>query len=163
MLKTYTPAQKLKFCLKLNLFVLGLCFIFFIGCVEPGTFRFGPSPDYVVLGAHIDTWPKYITFNSLIVLIQQALLLTEEFALPYIEFTVYNYKCTTIKDFTRLVMQLMTNGIYSSKEALKYTKMMIMISRVDALIFTYLAEELLSIVTVYIILGEKAFSVETQP
>lgn len=162
MLKTYSPVQKLKFCLRLNLFVIGLCVAFFIGCAEPDALQFGPSDDFVVLGVQINTWARYVVFNALIVLIQQALLLTEEFALPYIDFTVYNFKCVTIADFTRLGMQLMTNGIYSSKEALKYIKMMILISRPDALLFTYLAEELLSIVTVYIILGEKTFPMDSE-
>ena len=162
MFKTYSAVEKLTLCIRFNLFVIGLCIFFFLVCAEPGSFRFGPADDFEVVGIKINTWPRYGVFVLLIVLIQEALLFTEEFAAPVLEFTVYNPQCDVIIDFTRMELQIFTNLVYMTKGALKMFKVMILIARLDALLFTYLAEELTTIVTVHVILSQKKFNLDTR-
>lgn len=162
MFKNYTTAKKLSLCIKFNLFVIGMCVFFFLVCAEPGSFTFGPSDSFEVVGIKINTWTRYITFVMLIILIQEALLMTEEFAIPILEFTVYNPQCDIIIEFSRMELQLFTNVLYMTKEALKLFKVMILIARLDALLFTYLAEEITTIATVHIILSQKSFRLDTQ-
>lgn len=162
-LKTYSQIKKIDLCVRFNLFVILVCILFFLFSVEPGHIKIGPSDDFEVLGIKIDTPLKYGSLFVLIFLIVTALLITEEFAMPTIEFTTYNPQCAVVDEFTRWGLQLRSNTISMTKEALKLFKIVILVSRLDALVFVFLVEELMAIVTVYVLLEDKTFPADQYP
>ena len=57
---------------------------------QNGYFSFGPNDSFIVLGVVIDTWTRYFVLLGLLTVVWVKDLIVQEFALPILNFSVYN-------------------------------------------------------------------------
>jgi len=137
--------------------------MFFLYYMDPDYANFGPSDDFVVVGVKMNTNFKYWTCVLLLVQLQLALLVAEEFALPVFDFTVYNPTCATVENYRRLELQYKTNVTYSLKGFLKLIKPLVLKERLDVLFILWASEEIASVFTVHNNLSQKYFPLDETP
>jgi hypothetical protein len=149
--------KKLIICLRINIAVILLgCII----CITHADFNFikiGPRDDLYMIGVKVNTYFIYLEFAMYSMLMQIALLFTEEFALPVIEFTVYNPQCDAIEGFVDTEMLVYTVLIFITKGALKGLKIYLVTESLDSIILLFLAEELTTVYTVSLLCKTKRF------
>jgi len=97
-----------------------------------------------------------------IIIIQISLLFTEEFALPVLEFTVYNPQCEVIDGFEELELMVLTIIVYFTKGILKGLKLLLLVESIDSIVLLFLAEEIVTVYTVSILLKQKKFLIGTR-
>lgn len=154
--------RKLTTCVKINVCVISIGILICILNADFKKIRFGPSDDLYVVGIQVNTISLYIGFALYIITIQISLLFTEEFALPIIEFTVYNPQCEVIERFEELELMVLSIGVFFTKGILKGLKLLLAVESIDSIILLFLAEEIVTVYTVSILLKQKKFITRTQ-
>lgn len=154
--------KKLTTCVKINTCVILIGILICFSNADFRKIRFGPSDDLYVVSIQVNTFPLYIGFALYIIIIQISLLFTEEFALPVIEFSVYNPQCEIIDSFEELELMVLTVGVFVTKGILKGLKLLLAVESIDSIVLLFLAEELVTVYTVSILLKQKKFVTRTQ-
>lgn len=149
---------RIRFCLRINSFVIIFGLVICAICADSSLIHFGPHKDLYIIGVNIDTWPKFEGLSFFIILIQISLLFTEDLAIPVIEFTVYNRECSHIDDFSRSEMFFYSIAVYVTKAILKGLKFFLMTEGLDMIIILFLAEELTTVYTIFLLLESKTFN-----
>lgn len=127
-------------------------------CGGTEQWEFGPSPDFVVIGIPIDSWCQYFCLIAAVYLIQFNLLLIEEYAEPVPDFTLYNYQCDYISEFTKWELFAKTNLLYANKDWFKLIRLQLMShTRLDVMLMVILAEILATLYTTWDLMRNKTF------
>ena len=150
--------KKLTNCVKLNLIVIVIGVLICLKNADLSLVRIGPRDDLYAIGVQLNTVPFYIGFALYLTIVQITLLFTEEFALPVIDFSVYNPQCEIIDLFDEIELKILTILVFITKGILKSLKILLAVESIDSIILLFLAEEIATIYTVSILLKQKKFS-----
>lgn len=150
--------NKIRICLGLNFFLL--CFIsffvtFFAG--ESKYFRFGPSDDFIFISVPIDSYNKYIFLIVLIMFNDVIKVLVGEIGEPVLVFNVYNPDKKVITEFTKCQLMFYANAMFFISNTRRVFEVLINVTQIDIAIISIVNEQLVSICTVYFLIGEKKF------
>lgn len=156
--------------LQVNILIslLSLLMLFVPLCIfsqgeQNGYFSFGPNDSFIVLGVVIDTWTRYFVLLGLLTVVWVKDLIVQEFALPILNFSVYNPDCTEITEFGKNELQLYAHAIYTV-EGLKWVlQMVINISQFDVALAGVIIKNVVSIYTIRILLNKKTFKAKANP
>jgi hypothetical protein len=154
---TCLQKQRLVNCIKYNWFVIAVLMYMFVYMGGLETLEIGPSPDLKVLAIPIDTWDKYMYIICVTGFVQVAMLINEEFGIAVIEFNVYDPTLDEIRGFNRMELQIYSNTLYFTYNAIKNISLFILISRIDLAFYSLIIEEIATVFTIYIILSGKKF------
>lgn len=126
-------------------------------CGGSDQLQFGPSDDFVVLSIPVNTWCRFGCLAVAILMIQFMLLLIEEYAEPVVDWTVYNYQCTYVSEFTKWELYIKTNMLYANKDLLKLLRLNLSITRLDVMILVLAAEIVATFYTSWDLMKNKQF------
>jgi hypothetical protein len=152
---------KLWVCIRINLFVI---LIGVLICLIHGDFsrvNIGPRDDLYIIGVQVNNYYLYTVFAIYTMMMQIALLFTEEFALAVIEFTVYNPQCDAIEGFEKIEMIFLTIIVFVTKGALKVLKIYMVTESLDSILLLFFAEESITVITVRLLVEPKKFIPKT--
>ena len=156
-------AYKLRVCIIANLLLLIIITIPII-MMDNGSskyFRWGWSDDLVLISVPINTKERYICVCFYIVLIKCSGVLIGEIANPIIAFNIYNPDKKVITDFNKNELQLYGNMMWLIDGFKNLLLIMISITQIDLALVGLISSELMTIVTIRMLLNEKEFKPET--
>lgn len=159
---TFTPSEKLFYCLLINTAILlvVMYLVFTFAEADAPYWKVGPSDDLIVISVKINTYEKYFTMLALIFVIQMSKVFVEEMAMPVLGFSVYNPDKKVITDFTKNELQFYANSMFIVSGLRSIFITMIYIAQIDIAIWNLVVSEATSLVTIRILLNEKTFTKE---
>ena len=151
--------RRLRLCVFGNLLVLGAILSLIIVFDSSGSkyWRFGPSPDLVLISAVIDTWTRYWIVVGIIGTLKITQCFIAEIAHPIIGFRIYNPDLHVITDFTKLQLQSYGNSMYMLDAIRDVLMIIVSITQVDIALWGVLFSEGASIFAIRMLLNEKRF------
>lgn len=149
---------KLTTCVKINIFTIILGVLICLKNADFSQLKLGPRDDLYAIGVQLNTIPLYVGFALYLMMIQVSLLITEEFALPTIEFSVYNPRCEIIEFLDEWELKLLSIFVFITKGILKALKIILAVESIDSIILLFLSEEITTMYTVSILLKQKKFT-----
>lgn len=119
--------------------------------------RFGWNDQLIIISIAINTFTRYIILLVIVAVCKIVETLSLEFADPLLEYRVYNPDITTITEFTRCELQILSNLNYTAK-ALRYVFMVILsVSQIDIALFSVFVNEITACISVHKLLNAKKF------
>jgi len=120
-------------------------------------FRFGPSPDLIVISVEIDTWKKWVLLNVFIWLVKGCDVLVNEIGSPILGFRVYNPDKKIIDDFGKNELHFLANAMWFVNGFRGVLMAVITITQADIAFSGMIVSEIVSIFTVGHLLNCKTF------
>jgi hypothetical protein len=152
------PKMKLVACLLANCGILAITLALVTVFADQSPFwRFGYSPDLVVVSVRIDTMGRYITLLSVIAFINASRVVVEEVGMPILGFTIYNPDKKHVEDFTKNELQFFANAMFIVSGLRGVFMMVVSISQIDLAIWSLFVGEFASLFTIRMLLNEKTF------
>jgi hypothetical protein len=125
-------------------------------------FRFGPSPDFILISVPIDTWTKYIITMIFIAIVDIIRVISEEIGMPIINFNIYNPDKKTITEFTKFELQIYGNSMYALSSMRGVFITLISITQFDIALWSLFIGEIAALFTIRALLNEKKFEEYSQ-
>ena len=160
---TITPKRKMKLGISANLVLLILITIPIL-LLNNGTstyFRCGWHDDLVLISIPINTKLRYIVVCVYLIMIKTSGVLIGQIISPIINFNIYNPDKKVITDFSKNQLQIYGNVYYIINGFKRLMLIMVSITQIDLAMIGMLAGEIMSILTIRLLLNEKVFQVET--
>lgn len=152
------PKTKLVACLMANCGILAITLTLVTVFADQSPFwRFGYSPDLVVVSVRIDTLGRYLALLSVIAFINASRVVVEEVGMPILGFTIYNPDKKHVEDFTKNELQFFANAMFIVSGLRSVFMMVVSISQIDLAIWSLLVGEFASLFTIRMLLNEKTF------
>ena len=152
------PKAKIMACLLANCGILAITLALVTLFADQSPFwRFGYSPDLVVVSVRIDTLGRYITLLSVIAFINAGRIIVEEVGMPILGFTIYNPDKKHVEGFSKNELQFFANAMYIVSGLRNIFMMVVSISQIDLAIWSLLVGEFTSLFTIRMLLNEKTF------
>jgi len=151
---------KVLWCLILNIIVLALV-ITLVSVFADGNayWRFGPSETLTVVSVLINTWGKWIGLLVLIAIVDGSRLIVEEISGPVLGFSIYNPDKKVITEFTKMELQFFGNAMFFVNGVRGVFLVMITVTQIDIALWSVLASQAMTVVTIRYLLNEKTFKV----
>lgn len=149
---------KLTTCIKINIFVIIIGILICLKNADFTQLKLGARDDLYAIGVQLNTWVLYGGFAIYLMSVQISLLFTEEFALPIIEFSVYNPQCEVIDFLDEWELKILSILVFVTKGILKSLKIILAVESIDSIILLFLAEEITTTFTVSMLLKQKKFT-----
>lgn len=118
---------------------------------------FGPRDDFRILNVTIDTSEKYVALLVVLAIINMLLVFVNKVAIPAIKMTVSNPLVTEIYGIRRLELETLANYIMSIDTFIDLFSFMLLITKLDILIFCGLMKVISIIVMNRFLLSNKIF------
>ena len=150
---------KVQLCLGLNVILLSVV----LGCIgglatsDSEYFRCGPSASFVLISVKIDTPLRYASLLCMIAVMNCIKVIVSELGEPVLVFNVYNPDKKVIDEFTRTQLLWYANSMFFVSNVRRVFEVMITITQFDIAIFSIVMEQLVSMITVFYLVGEKTF------
>jgi len=119
--------------------------------------KYGPQPSLIILGITIDTWPKYVVLQFLIMCFQVTDTVVNEFASPILGFNVYNPDKEHITEFTKLQLQFYCQSMWFINHLKSALMILVSISQIDIAVCKVVYTEITSIYTIRTLINKKRF------
>lgn len=150
--------RKVELCLILNIILLILisCLIS-IFADKSNYFRIGPNPDFILISVKIDNLSKYFGLLGIIGFMNCIKVLVAELGEPVLVFNVYNPDKKIIDDFSKFQLLLYANSMFFVSNTRSVFEVMITVTQIDIAIYSVIIEQLVSIITVNLLVNEKKF------
>ena len=120
-------------------------------------FRIGPNDDFIFISVSIDTNEKYISLLVLIFFNDLIRVIVQELGDPVLGFNVYNPDKTEIREFSKSQLYFYTNAMYFVSNIRDIFNVLINVTQIDIALFSVLVEQMVTSVTIYMLLNEKKF------
>jgi hypothetical protein len=133
-------------------------FVFMFRNEQSKYFRFGPNDDLIIISILINTWGKWVLAILFIGVVKCCEVIVNELGNPIIVFRVYNPDCKVITDFTKNELNIITNAMWFVNDFRKIIMIVVSITQVDLAIMSLMMSEVMSIITVRILLNDKVFT-----
>lgn len=131
--------------------------IFMLDNGESKYFRYGWHDDLVLISVPINTGVRYFCAVLFVVIVRIGEVIVQEVAYPIIGFNIYNPDKKIITDFSKNELQFFGNTLYLIEGIRGVFKTMTMVTQIDIAFISVVAGELISIVTIRMLLNEKTF------
>jgi hypothetical protein len=155
--------NKIRLCIVGNAFTVLLVILPVCLLSENGTyFRFGPSPNFILISVPIDTWTKYIITMIFIAIVDIIRVISEEIGMPIINFNIYNPDKKIITEFTKFELQLYGNSMYTLSSIRGVFITLISITQFDIALWSLFIGETAALFTIRSLLNEKKFEEYSQ-
>ena len=152
------PAKKVQICLVLNFALLSVIITFMITFASNSKyFRFGPNDDFVLISVPINTNEKYGLLLFLIACMNSIKVLVGELGEPVLIFNVYNPDKKVITEFSKGGLLFYANSMFFVSNTRRVFDVMITVTQIDIALYSVIVEQLVSIITVYLLVSEKKF------
>jgi hypothetical protein len=156
---TSQNSKKVWFCLMGN--VITMVLVLSLVCVfrspKSTYFKFGPSPDLIVISVEIDTWRKWVLLNVFIWMVKGCEVLVNEIGSPILGFRVYNPDKKIIDDFSKNELHFLANAMWFVNGFRSVLMVVITITQADIAFSGMIVSEVVSIFTVRHLLNCKTF------
>tara|TARA_Y100001958_G_scaffold150852_1_gene135134 strand:- start:1987 stop:2502 length:516 start_codon:yes stop_codon:yes gene_type:complete len=134
--------------------------IFLLDNGDSKYFRYGWHDDLVLISVPINTGNRYFCAVLFVVIIRIGEVLVQEVAYPIVSFNIYNPDKKEVEEFSKNELQFFGNTLYLIEGIRGVFKTMTMVTQIDIALISVLAGELISIVTIRMLLNEKTFKVK---
>ncbi len=153
-----TPRFILRICIlgKSIVFVLLAAFFHLYGGQEH-YMKFGPQPDFKILGIFVDTWPKYNFVVFMVIWINAISVIVKEVGNPIFKFFVYNPEMKDIYGISRFELHAFTNILQGMDLCIEMFTLIFMISKFDIILISVIVRTVIPIYTVHNLLNSKTF------
>lgn len=153
-----TPKKKVKICLILNVFLLITISLLISFCADSSKyFRFGPHDDFILISIKINSLVRYFALLGMISFMNCIKVLVAELGEPVLVFNVYNPDKKVIDDFTKFELLFYANTMFFVSNVRHVFEVMITVTQIDIAIFSVIVEQIVSIITVNLLVNEKKF------
>lgn len=150
--------NKIRICLTLNtLLVIFIGFYITNFASNSKYFRIGPNDDFIFISVSIDTNEKYISLLTLIFFNDLIRVIVQELGDPVLGFNVYNPDKTEIREFSKSQLYFYSNAMYFVSNIRDIFNVLINVTQIDIALFSVLVEQIVTSVTIYMLLNEKKF------
>ena len=158
-----TPKQRLKICIIGQLLVLIAVIIPTVLLANKNStyYRFGPNEELIIISIKIDTWSKYGILLGYMMIFRICKVFINELGMPILTFNIYNPNQKKIEDFTRMELQVLGNIMFTLNAISYAITLQLSILQIDIAVLSGIFSELAAIPTIYILLKDKEFVVET--
>jgi hypothetical protein len=158
-----TPKQRLKICIVGQLLVLISVIIPTVLLANKNStyYRFGPNEELIIISIKIDTWSKYGILLGYTMIFRICKVFINELGMPILTFNIYNPNQKRIEDFTRMELQVLGNIMFTLNAISYAITLQLSILQIDIAVLSGIFSELAAIPTIYILLKDKEFVVET--
>ena len=154
---------------KLQLSILGSFIVLLIVAIpifildngESKYFRYGWHDDFVLISVKINTKIRYIYAAIFVILTRAGEVFVGEIANPIIGFNIYNPDKKVITEFTKNELQFYGNSLYLIDSTRYIFKVMVLVTQIDLALISMLAGEIISLITIRMLLNEKYFEKKT--
>ena len=126
-------------------------------------FSFGPHPGLQVLTVTIDTWGRWGMVVFFLALMGVADVLTEELGMPVLTFTIYNPDKTFIHEFHKNELQVLANLTYLTSAVKKVLLTIVQVTQFDLAMMHIVVTELVTVLTIRLLLNDKRFHKDMSP
>jgi len=123
---------------------------------------FGPSSKLYIVSVKVDSWAKYVLLLLLVGMMDVVDVLVNELGMPILSFRVYDPDKRIITEFSKNELQLYANTMFTINGLRSTLTMVISISQIDLAVFRVLLAQLVSIITVRMILNKKTFTTDIE-
>tara|TARA_A100001015_G_C14794012_1_gene634205 strand:- start:141 stop:677 length:537 start_codon:yes stop_codon:yes gene_type:complete len=156
--------QKLKLSILGSFLVLIMVVIpiFILDNGESTYFRYGWHDDFILISVPINNRVRYLFAVLFVVLTRAGEVFIGEIANPIVGFNIYNPDKKVITEFTKNELQLYGNLLYLIDSTRYIFKVMVSVTQIDLAIISMLSGELISIITIRMLLNEKKFIRDTK-
>ena len=150
--------NKIRLCLTLNtLLVIFIGFYITNFATNSKYFRIGPNEDFIFISVPIDSNEKYISLLVLIFLNDLIRVIVQELGDPVLSFTVYNPDKREINEFSKSQLYFYSNAMYFVSNIRYIFNVLINVTQIDIALFSVFVEQIVTSVTIYMLLNEKKF------
>jgi hypothetical protein len=152
--------NKIRICLILNtLLVIFIGFYITNFATNSTYFRIGPNDDFIFISVSIDTNEKYISLLVLVLIFFNDLIrvIVHELGDPVLGINVYNPDKTEIREFSKSQLYFYSNAMYFVSNIRDIFNVLINVTQIDIALFSVLVEQMVTSVTIYMLLNEKKF------
>lgn len=158
-----TPKQRLKICIIGQLLVLIAVIIPTVLLANKNStyYRFGPNEELIIISIKIDTWSKYGILLGYMMIFRICKVFINELGMPILTFNIYNPNQKKIEDFTRMELQVLGNIMFTLNAISYAITLQLSILQIDIAVLSGIFSEIAAIPTIYILLKDKEFVVET--
>jgi hypothetical protein len=156
------PIDKVRTCLVLNVLLMGVTAGSILAFAsDTPYFRFGPNDTFVVISVRIHTTGRYVCLLCLIAFLNSVKVLVAELGEPVLVFTVYNPDKQRITEFSKHQLLFYANAMFLLSNVRRVFEVMVTVTQFDIALFSVLVEQLVSCVTVSMLVHEKDFDLIT--
>jgi hypothetical protein len=158
-----TPKQRLKICIIGQLLVLIAVIIPTVLLANKNStyYRFGPNEELIIISIKINTWSRYGILLGYMMIFRICKVFINELGMPILTFNIYNPNQKKIEDFTRMELQVLGNIMFTLNAISYAITLQLSILQIDIAVLSGIFSELAAIPTIYILLKDKEFVVET--
>jgi hypothetical protein len=158
-----TPKQRLKICIIGQLLVLIAVIIPTVLLANKNStyYRFGPNEELIIISIKIDTWSKDGILLGYMMIFRICKVFINELGMPILTFNIYNPNQKKIEDFTRMELQVLGNIMFTLNAISYAITLQLSILQIDIAVLSGIFSEIAAIPTIYILLKDKEFVVET--
>ena len=125
-------------------------------------FRCGWHDDFILISVPINTPHRYILSVFFVTLTRIGEVFIGEIANPIVYFNIYNSDKKIITEFTKTELQIYGNLLYLIDATRYIFKVMVTITQFDLAFISMLSGELMTIITIRMLLNEKEFKKKYQ-
>ena len=154
--------KRLFLCLAANVGLLGLLLGLILEFADESSyFRFGPWDGLRIVGVSINTWERYVCLHAVLLVTQGFDMMVSEFANPILSFNIYNPDKEIITDFTHCELQFFAQSLWLINGVRTALMLVVSISQFDIAVAKVVYSELMGLFTIYFLLKEKRFVLES--
>lgn len=151
----------LRYASSMRTVAICLVLVFFHCFGSEEHYRFGPAPDFVVLGVVIDTWFKYWVLVALVLFVGATTMISKQRGKPIIKFNVNNPDKSHIVGISRDELIFHTVWLGAMELLMDGLAVLVFVAKFDIIISGVIASIALTVWNTHALLSKKTFSVST--